>query len=304
MPGVSRIEFLARAGKLAWKGLVAAVAGVEIVVDPNEPPPEASQTPAAAEGAADSPSAAAEPVAPGPEDVGTPIGRKALAAAQHRMESAVLAPRGREPAVADPLEGAPLTLALFPGAGPGLVKAALGLEGEELSLGGDMELHATRHDLAWLPLEIGMRFYEPMGGGRLLAVGGYRRASLVRFGEAAPGADVWCALGDDELFRHLPAQWRSRLLLEHEEALWRAIERQRARLALLGGEALERALSRPDATVEVELTAGASFPWVPVWGLFSPGRGPEVTAFEQEHLVMVPAAELPELQDLLEAVAS
>jgi len=284
-----RWEFIKQAGRWARQSLAAAVRGVDVVIDPNTAPvPPGEPVPAA--GAA-------------PESIGTRIGRRALTAAQHRIGGASLAAAADGPAE-EPEDGsaaAPPTLAVFPGAGAALVQAALGVRGQVLAAVEDLEQPALVLDLAWLPLEIGRHYFDQRSGGRLLAVGGYLRAALVTCAGARPSADLYCALGEDALARHL-GPGAPALLLEYPERLLAALAAGKVQRALLGGEALARALALPGVALERELTAGFDLPWVPVWGLFSRGAEPLLGSLEQEHVALAPAAALPGMAALLETL--
>lgn len=275
----SRLELLKQMGLSAWQGLKVAVTGVDVVIDPNKPAePEQTEGEGGEQGS---------PPQPPPEAIGTAIGRRAMAAAQHRSRAAVRATEGSAVGAAELLAGVPLTLAVYPGAGSALVEQTLGVAGVPLPLDGDPEVEATAHDLAWLPLAVGEQFCE-RGGGRLVAVGGYRRAALVRFeGAAARYLGTWCAAGDDALARHAPAD----LLFETPEKLWRALEQGQAEQALLGGGLLGRALRLPGAVIVTELVPGEETGLIPVWGLFSTGRVPPLEMADDGEILIVPLAQ-------------
>ena len=257
-----RLEALKQVGLTAWQGLKVAVTGVDVVIDPGEPAPG---EPGAA-GAAGSASS---------EQIGTVIGRRALAASTHQMGAALRSSEGVAVATEELLAGAPLTLSVYPGAGAALVAEALGVEAATLPVDGDLETESVSRDLAWLPLATGRQIYSRVAGSRLLAVGGYRRAALVRFEGARPRfPGVWCCLGDDALGRPDVQEEPARLL--------RFVNRGEVERALLGGSLLEQALQAPGAVVEAELGP------TPVWGLFSSGRHVAVPAVEDGAVLLVP----------------
>lgn len=308
----SRLDFLKQAGKTGLMGLKALITGVDIVVDPNDPnernetnenstpppprrdeaekaqaanPGEQPTAPATAEGTAETSTPA------GPSSIGSAIGRRALAHGAHRIGAATRAETG-EAVSRETLEASiPLTLAVYPSAGAPLLRQALGLTGQELPPDGELEVEATSCDLAWLPLEVGRWYYERLAHGRLLAVGGYHRTALVRFGEAGRGTPIWCALGDDRLAGALPPEWRGSLYLEEPAKLIRAMESGRVGLALLGGELLKQALALPGTAVAFELPAAGGPDWVPAWGLFTAGRlpSPAPTTIADESCLLQPA---------------
>lgn len=279
----NRLELLKRAGLMAWEGLKTVVKGVDVVIDPNEPPQQQAKPTGSEKESGESDS----PLPPPPDGVGTVIGRRAMAAAEHRVGSAQTAQRGLAVNTQELLSQVPLTLALYPGPASLLVAQALGLEPAELPAEGDLEVEAMAHDLAWLPLEMGHQFYGRMGESRLAAVGGYRRAALVRFTTATPRYEgTWAALGDDALAAILTPDQQGKLLLEAPEKLWGVMERGGASAALLGGELLERALALPGAVVEAEYAPSDEL--VPVWGLFTAGRAVALTPIETSHLQILP----------------
>ncbi|MDB4896011.1 MAG: hypothetical protein JWN15_2273, partial [Firmicutes bacterium] len=237
------------------------------------------------------------------EAIGTVIGRRAMAAATHRMGAAVMVADGAAIAIADLLADRPLTLVLYPGPAAALVGETLGLEGSMLPLDGDLDVASTAHDMAWLPLAMGERFFGRLASGGLVAAGGYRRAALVRFGGAAPRyPGTWCAMGDDALAQQLGLS-DAGLLFEAPDKLWSAIERGQAEAALLGGDLLERALTLPGATVVVELAPRDGL--VPVWGLFSAaaGRAPVIAPVDAGAIVIRPVAAASEAEAGAEAGA-
>jgi len=162
------------------------------------------------------------------------------------------------------------------------------MRGETLPAHGDLEGPATSRDLAWLPLLAGWPHYRTFPLGRLVAVGGYRRAALVRFGgfdaggarpgggnRSADGAGtqpVWATLGNDALAAFLPAPDRAPLYLEEPVRLREAIASGLVQQALLGGADLAWAEGLPNCRDVCILSgADAGLDWVPVWGLFSRG---------------------------------
>lgn len=274
----SRLDLLKQAGLMAWEGLKTAVKGVDVVIDPNEPP-QVPATETEQEGAGKE-----SPRLPSPDQIGTVIGRRAMAAAEHRVGSAQMVQAGAGVDQATWLSELPLTLALYPGPAAPLLAEALGLEATYLPSDGALEVEATAHDLAWLPLEMGRPFYRRLDGGRLLAEGGYRRAALVRFPAATPRyPGLWALLGDDALAAALAPDQQGKLLLESPQKLWGVLERGEAEAALLGGDLLERALHLPGAVVEAE-----AFAPLPIWGLFGAGRVPAIAPVESEHLQILP----------------
>lgn len=300
---LNRLELLKRAGVMAWKGLKTAITGVDVVIDPNEEPSGQQAGAGEGEGRAAEGGEPVSPPLPPPEAIGTVIGRRAMAAATHRMGAAVMVADGAAVAIADLLADRPLTLVLYPGPAAALVGETLGLEGSMLPLDGDLDVASTAHDMAWLPLAMGERFFGRLASGGLVAAGGYRRAALVRFGGAAPRyPGTWCAMGDDALAQQLGLS-DAGLLFEAPDKLWSAIERGQAEAALLGGDLLERALTLPGATVVVELAPRDGL--VPVWGLFSAaaGRAPVIAPVDAGAIVIRPVAAASEAEAGAEAGA-
>lgn len=290
MAETSRLDFLRQAGKLAVQGLKATVTGVDLVIDPNKPePPPADPVPG-------------EAPAPPSEPIGSIIGRRALAAGSHRMNGAERTDEGEALSAAELLAEVPYSLAVYPGAGAGLVREAVQVPGDLLPLTGDLEWESRGRDLVWLPLVMGCQTQLRPGVGRLTAVGGYRRSALVQFGAAAATADIWCALGDDLLHWLVPDQYRGRLLLEEPQKLRTQVEQQQVRLALLGGDDLDWALTLPGASVALEVQA-ADLPFVPIWGLFANGRAPALSVVADDQQVLAPVEELPALPEWLARVA-
>ncbi|MBP2019109.1 hypothetical protein J2Z79_002526 [Symbiobacterium terraclitae] len=317
-----RLRALSEAGRTAAAGVRALLTGFDVVIDPNggDSGPER----AAARPPATGPAAAGLP------GVGSAIGRRALAAAAHRPGLAERLSPGAalptrmaqerpetDPALAERGAAAelparpPPSVACYPCEGTAALCRALGLTGEMLPAHGDLEGPATSRDLAWLPILAGWSHYRSLPGGRLLAVGGYRRAALVRFdhsdggdGHDAHPADlhpqpVWAALGNDALAALAPVCGRFPLYLEEPERLRAAIAAGQVRQALLGGADLAWAEGLPAARVVRTLSGSdAGLDWVPVWGLFSRGATvtwPEGDVEADPRVVLVPLETAPGL---------
>jgi len=273
MSDADRLRFLKETGRAALAGVSALLSGVDVVVDPDQVEVETG--------------------------IGSAIGRQALAAAEHRPGLAVRSDRGQRPdGVGEPSPTA-LTLAAYPTDGLPALEQALGITGEPLPPHGDLEGPATARDLAWLPLLAGWTLCRRAPAGRLLAVGGYRSAALVRFAGATPGVAAWAALGNDHLWTPLPPDRRPALYLEEPARLRDAIAAGRVGLALLGGADLAWASGLPGAEVVQGLAAPAlGLDWAPAWGLFTQSR--RVTwdgegAPTEGEVVLAPAAQLPGL---------
>ncbi|MDB4895651.1 MAG: hypothetical protein JWN15_1913 [Firmicutes bacterium] len=282
----SRLELFRQAGLAAWQGLKAIATGIDVVVEPESGSESESGSGSGSEPGSESESdSQAGPAQSQSEAIGTAIGRRAMAAAEHRVGAAEGGAAGSAVTAVELLANIPLTLAVYPGPAVPLVERALTLTGAPLPVDGDLEIAATSRDLAWLPLDMGRVYYARFPGGRMLATGGYRRAALVRL-EAGAGAwpGTWCALGEDALAAGMPNP--PDLVLERPEALWRAMAQGQVRQALLGGELLERALALPGAAVVLALVPGAGVAVLPLWGLFSSGRTPVFSGAADEHLVV------------------
>lgn len=288
-----RLRALGQAALAAAAGLRAVLGGVDIVVE-------------------DGAQEAGAPPERGAPGIGTPLGRRALAAAAHTPGLAVRLQPAPDPEVSPLPEAkgangqAPaLTLVLYPAPELERLAGALGLTGESLPPDGDFAAAAFARELAWLPLLTGWSAYRALPGGRLLLAAGYRTAALVAFGGAGGREPLWAPLGSDALAAALPPEERGPLYLEEPGRLRAAVAAGRARRALLGGADLAWALEQPGARALRMLTA-PGLDWMPVWGLFSRGARlplPDPLPAPDPHLVLAPLEAAPGLTDWLAEAA-
>lgn len=212
-----------------------------------------------------------------------------MRAAQHRVAAATLTTEGSAVDVETLHAGVTPTLALYPSAAESVVERHLGLGGERLSIGCDLDEELAGYHLVWLPLADGVRIYSRLQGGRIALVGGYGRAALVEFGNPVATSPVWCSVGDVGLMSRLPAEVRERLVMEEHSRLLGAIRSGRAQVAVLGGADLQWAEGLPAARVVQEIKPQLDLEFLPLWGLFTSGRPPLVEGLQTEHLRLVSA---------------